>query len=108
MRRLKDSGYSISIYFIFLDSPDACIARVRERVAKGGHAVPDADIVRRFSRSCKNFWNLYRPLADHWYLFYNANERFHLVTVGSGIAVDTHDEGLFELFTTFAGSEHDE
>jgi predicted ABC-type ATPase len=88
MRRLKDSGYSISIDFIFLDSADACVARVSERAAKGGHAVSEPDIVRRFSRSCKNFWSLYRPLADRWCLFYNGTEKFHSVAVGTTDVMD--------------------
>jgi hypothetical protein len=37
-----------------------CVERVHERVLKGGHSVPEADIRRRFLRSVANFWWLYR------------------------------------------------
>ncbi len=44
--RFKRSGYSITIVFIFLDSTDACLARIQERVLKGGHNVEEPDVIR--------------------------------------------------------------
>jgi predicted ABC-type ATPase len=34
---------------------NVALSRVRDRVLKGGHDVPEAVIRRRFSRSIKNF-----------------------------------------------------
>ncbi len=31
-----------------------------------GHAIPDADVKRRFSRSLSHFQEIYAPLADSW------------------------------------------
>lgn len=53
LTRAQAAGFKIAIVFIFLDSADTCIVRVRERVRRGGHNVPEEDIRRRFSRSCK-------------------------------------------------------
>ena len=39
---------------ICLDNPERSIQRVRERVAQGGHDVPDSDVRRRYSRSLSN------------------------------------------------------
>lgn len=69
----RKSGYSVSILFVYLDSADVCIQRVSARVAKGGHHVPDEDIIRRYHRSNQNFWHVYRELADDWSLFNNAD-----------------------------------
>ena len=66
----RDSGFTITIVYLFLDSPDTCAERVEERVQKGGHSVPEPDIRRRFLHSIHNFWRLYRPLADHRLLIY--------------------------------------
>ena len=38
--------------------------RVAERVAHGGHDVPEADIERRFPRSLHNLFELYSQAAD--------------------------------------------
>ncbi|HYW81401.1 MAG TPA: hypothetical protein VE890_17585, partial [Thermoguttaceae bacterium] len=48
-------GFMTSIVYLYVSSPDTCIARVRERVRKGGHDVPDEDVRRRFWRSLTNF-----------------------------------------------------
>ena len=41
--------------YVGLDSAETCIARVRARVALGGHSVPDADVRRRYGRSLANY-----------------------------------------------------
>ncbi|QTA91567.1 AAA family ATPase [Desulfonema magnum] len=97
MRRLKKAGYSITILFLFLETSDVCIARVKGRIRKGGHDVPEADIVRRFTRSKNNFWNIFKNQADHWYLFYNT-EYFQQVAFGEGDNYTVNEEELFDLF----------
>jgi predicted ABC-type ATPase len=42
------------LFYICLDNPERSIQRVRERVAQGGHDVPDADVRRRYTRSLEN------------------------------------------------------
>ncbi len=72
---LKGVGYTVSIVFLFLKSPETCIARVKNRVRKGGHHVPTEDIVRRFYRSKQNFWHIYKKQVDNWKLIYNSGEQ---------------------------------
>ena len=45
---LDDADYVTTIYYLGVPNPELCVARVRTRVAIGGHGVPDADIRRRF------------------------------------------------------------
>jgi predicted ABC-type ATPase len=73
MRKLKQRGYKVHIYFLWVPTDDVTLSRVRERVLKGGHDVPEVDVRRRFSRSIENFFNHYRLLADAWILFNNSN-----------------------------------
>ena len=82
IRRLKRAGYTVTIIFLFLKSPDMCIARVQNRVRAGGHDVPVEDIVRRFYRSKHNFWHIYKDQVDQWYLSYNSGEHLQEVAVG--------------------------
>jgi len=95
---LKAAGYSVTLIFVFLDSADACVARIRERVRKGGHDVPEADIRRRYIRSINNFWHLYRLGADRWHLLYNSVMQPQEVAIGEGDEVVIQDENLYELF----------
>jgi predicted ABC-type ATPase len=50
---------------------DRIVRRVRQRVRKGGHSVPEADIRRRFTRSLKHLVEDYLPLADRWRIWDN-------------------------------------
>jgi predicted ABC-type ATPase len=71
IQRLKTQGYRAHFFFLGVDGIDVTLSRVRERVLKGGHDVPEPVIRRRFSRSMRNFFAEYRALADSWYLFDN-------------------------------------
>ena len=98
VRQMVQSGYDVTIVFIFLSSADACVARIVERVQKGGHPVADADVYRRFARSIRNFWRIYRPLSHRWYLYYNGGVHFHEVALGEVDSVEIRDENSFERF----------
>lgn len=96
--QLKCSGWTVTIVFIFLKSPETSVARVRNRVSAGGHHVPTEDVVRRFYRSKHNFWYTYRNLVDRWHLYYNSATYFQEVAVGKIDDVTVINENLFELF----------
>ena len=98
IRRLKHAGYIVTIIFLFLKSPDMCIARVRNRVMAGGHDVPEEDIVRRFYRSKHNFWHIYKDQVDQWHLYYNSGEQAQEVAVGAVDRATVINENFFELF----------
>ena len=44
-------------------------ARVRRRVALGGHSVPERDIETRYARGLHNLIHLYIPLASSWFVY---------------------------------------
>ena len=69
IRQLKKQGYKVHFFFLAVKTVDVALSRVRDRVLKGGHDIPETVIRRRFGRSIKNFFAEYRPLADSWYLF---------------------------------------
>jgi predicted ABC-type ATPase len=62
----REQGYRIHIHYLWLPSARIAIARVRQRVKKGGHDVPSHDIRRRFHRSLNNLTAHYAPIADRW------------------------------------------
>lgn len=69
IERLKQSGYKVHFFYLWLPSVDMALRRIKLRVAKGGHNVPADDVRRRFGRSIDNFFLYYRFLADSWMLF---------------------------------------
>ena len=79
--------------------PEVCIARIAARVRRGGHYIPDADVRRRYTRSKKNFWNLYAPMVDYWTLLYNGDAQVVMTARkdnGHGTAI--FSDSLFQLF----------
>ncbi|MEX2306286.1 MAG: AAA family ATPase [Pirellulales bacterium] len=107
LRQARELGFEITIYFIYLDSADTCVARVTERVRCGGHGVPEQDIRRRFSRSLANFWNTYRKIADHWAIAYNPGGSPVEVAFGYQEDFAVTDETLFRRFLELAEVESD-
>jgi len=75
VRRLqawKQAGYRIEMVYLRLRSVQLALRRIAARVRQGGHDVPRADVVRRFSRGWENFQRIYRPLADSWAVYDNS------------------------------------
>jgi predicted ABC-type ATPase len=94
----KEKGYKIIIIYLYLEHYQINIARVRNRVLNGGHHVPREDIIRRFHRSKKLFWEFYKDLADSWFLFYNSDDDFEEIANFKEKKKTILNEILFEDF----------
>lgn len=79
LRTMKEDGYRIITFFLWLPSADLAVSRVANRVRQGGHNVPEADIRRRFDSGLRNLFDLYRPLLDMWRLYDASQSPFQLV-----------------------------
>jgi predicted ABC-type ATPase len=66
---LRRNGYCVHLLFLWLPSAALAVGRVAERVRAGGHGVPEETIRRRYRAGVRNFFALYRPLADTWRLY---------------------------------------
>lgn len=70
---LVNTGYRCRVAFLWLPHPDLAVARVRERVAAGGHDIPEDTVRRRYKRGIYNFLELYQPLAVDWRVYDNSS-----------------------------------
>lgn len=98
LKKARDAGFEIEIAFVYLDSPQLCIERVSARVSRGGHNVPDEDILRRYFRSNSNFWYHYKKLADIWKLYNNTGNGVLPVAFGDVNEAQIEDSRRFELW----------
>jgi len=72
--RLKEiKSYRAHLVFLYLDSPDIAVERVRNRVKSGGHHVAEEIIRRRYVTGLWNFFKLYMPISDDWYFYDNSS-----------------------------------
>jgi len=62
--RALSEGIEVRIWYVGLGSPDLHIARVRSRVARGGHDVPDETIRARYNASRLNLVHLLPKLTE--------------------------------------------
>lgn len=72
LRRARARGYTVVLVFIGLENPELCIGRVSQRVAEGGHDVPDEAIRSRYPRSLANL-RAALEFVDHAFLFDNSS-----------------------------------
>ncbi|MBQ8804574.1 MAG: hypothetical protein IJZ53_13175 [Tyzzerella sp.] len=50
VKKAIDKGYYIRLYYVGLNTVEESIARIENRVKKGGHDIPDSDVQRRFDK----------------------------------------------------------
>lgn len=80
--RWRAAGYQVELHFLALDSADAAIERVAQRVRQGGHHIPEATIRRRFIAGSDNFARRYQQLVDYWFHYDNSDEVPRLLARG--------------------------
>lgn len=101
LRDLSDQGYYVRLYYFWLADPNLAVARVALRVQEGGHNVPEAEVRQRYTRSIRNFFSLYRPLADLWEVYENTTPNVtrliaHNRDASAGTIVEQDRWNLFE------------
>lgn len=84
----KGLGFRLRLIYVLLDNPERNVERVRLRVKKGGHAVPEAKIVERYAKSLDQMpWFLNQ--ADQAWIYDNSGAQPRLI--------GRKDEGVITL-----------
>jgi len=108
LKDIRPQGYRFFLHYYWLQSADLAVARVRARVAKGGHHIPEETIRRRYLASMQNFLYLYRPIADEWRIYDNSSDAGnYLIAHGSEFSEEIDDESIWEIFRRNAGDLDD-
>lgn len=79
IERLQSDGWQVELIFLALPSVEMSKLRVAERVAHGGHNIPERDIERRFPRSLNNLLHAFSHAVDRCICFMNDGENPVLV-----------------------------
>lgn len=66
LERAHRQGLAVRVWYIGLQGPELHLARVRARVAAGGHDIPAARIRERYDRSRENLIRLLPKLSELW------------------------------------------
>ena len=95
LKTLKEKGYKLHLFFLWIPDAELALARIKGRVIEGGHDVPAKDVHRRFKRSMYNFLNLYKSLFDSWMLFNNSGVIPSLIAKNSNGSIVVKNAGLY-------------
>ena len=73
IKRAKDAGFFIRIFFVSTEHPSVNASRIARRVMKGGHDVPISKIISRYYKSIVNCMKASK-YADRTYVYDNTEE----------------------------------
>jgi predicted ABC-type ATPase len=76
----RQRGYHVALIYVRLPSIEHSLARVRKRVAAGGHNIPEEVVRRRFDRSLRYLDEFYKPIVDEWEIWDSLEGDFRRVT----------------------------
>lgn len=72
VRRAQVKGYTVRLLFFWLNSPELALQRIAERVAKGGHNIPEPIVRRRYVAGICNLFRLFMSEVDSWEIYDNS------------------------------------
>jgi predicted ABC-type ATPase len=96
LKTLRNKNYSVHLFYLWIPNVEMALARIKERVADGGHDVPEQDVKRRFYRGLHNLFKLYKPLFDSWMFFNNSGVTPALIAEEEKGKLKIIDKSLFE------------
>lgn len=94
-RRLRNTGFDIVLFYLWIPGVEFSAARVASRVENGGHDIPPEAIARRYLRSLRNLFALYMPLAARTLIFDNSAEKATLIAELRGASERVFNAALF-------------
>lgn len=102
VREAQKEGYTVTVMYFWLNSPELAISRVKARVAAGGHNIPEDTIRRRYFTGIKYFFTEYAPICDRWILADNSKVPFKVIAQGSKQGAVIKDTNTFEFVRQIA------
>ena len=108
VREAKSNGYYVTLIYFWLNSPELAIARVKDRVAAGGHNTPEPIIRRRYKMGLEYFFDAYVPECDRWILADNSDPPFTIIADGNHNTAHIKDPEKYELIRKIAHPEEEE
>ena len=75
----KKQGYTVTLFFFWLNNIELAKERVRIRVIEGGHNIPKDVIERRYLKGIYNLFDIYLPILDGALIFDNSFGKHELI-----------------------------
>ena len=103
VKSAQTAGYTVTLLYFWLNSPDLAVERVRARVEAGGHNIPEETIRRRYNTGIYYFFKLYAPISERWILADNSQIPFRVIAEGSkDEVINIKDENTYKIVLSIA------
>ena len=103
VKSAQAAGYTVTLLYFWLNSPDLAVERVRARVEAGGHNIPEETIRRRYNTGIYYFFKLYAPISERWILADNSQIPFRVIAEGSkDEVINIRDEETYNVILAIA------
>lgn len=97
IQKAQKLGYSVTLLFLWLNSEELAINRVKVRVAEGGHNIPEDVVRRRYKKGLFNFFNLYLPILDEWLFVNNSGKNYKIIANGVLDNINIKNNNIWSL-----------
>jgi len=101
LNELKQKGYSIHLFFLWMKSVKLALERIELRVQQGGHSIPEATVRRRFRRGIFNFFHKYEPIVDSWVVFDNSEDIPKMIAFKESGKLEILDPAIFDMLLKY-------
>ena len=103
VKSAQAAGYTVTLLYFWLNSPELAVERVRARVEAGGHNIPEETIRRRYNTGIYYFFKLYAPISERWILADNSQIPFRVIAEGSkDEVINIKDEDTYKVVLSIA------
>lgn len=96
----QQQGYTITLLYFWLSSPELAQARVETRVREGGHYIAPEVIERRYWQGLRLLFDAYLPLVDEAWLYDNSSGEPALMAQKLSSQFSTRDDTLYQQLRT--------
>lgn len=73
IEKAKRMGYTVSLMYFWIRTPELAVQRVARRVREGGHNIPEDVIRKRYYTGLENFFYRFKDVVDYWILVDNTD-----------------------------------
>lgn len=106
-QKAQKAGYTVTLLYFWLNSPELAVERVRARVEAGGHDIPEETIRRRYQVGIDYFFHYYAPMCERWILADNSQIPFRVIAQGTkDEVISINDEATYTKIRNMAISHH--
>ncbi|MBQ7898284.1 MAG: zeta toxin family protein [Bacteroidales bacterium] len=103
VKNAQAAGYTVTLLYFWLNSPELAVERVRARVEAGGHNIPEETIRRRYQVGVDYFFHIYAPISERWILADNSQIPFRVIAEGSkDDVINIRDKEIFTKIKSIA------